>query len=437
MSNYFLNSESIFEVIGNYPVVDQFDVLYSNLQTGSYLDNYVTGSLLKIATSSLNKIAFTTGERGSVFSKLGVPATSLPTQDLNTSYQYQPLRERAGVIRNVKIFSDSERFYDSLLPDLSQMVSVYGGTILGVYNSTYNIRGLSLDISQSGSNPLRGFLYEFPFSPKFSEVKRLTVFSRGFKASSGVTDIISDKLLLDYNNDIINTYNRGAQYVNNYLVDYSPDYVNGITPYNYAANASDISKAIFGFGDFNGLKAMIDDTSVSDDTGYTHQPYFRSGSTYTNVAARVCSPVIRGWKYGIHDGNPHYTSCVFRRDRFGQFRDMLEQRLEPVSYFDPENSPSRLFDAAEGKPLPVTQLTPQKLSIERPVEVNFVQISLDKQNKLYYSKIDPNLTRSSNVSAYATSSLPFFDLTNNEIGKNRPIIPDSLLTSVEILSAEI
>ena len=45
MSNQFLNSESIFEVIGDYPVVDQFDILYAKLQSGSYLDNYVTGTL--------------------------------------------------------------------------------------------------------------------------------------------------------------------------------------------------------------------------------------------------------------------------------------------------------------------------------------------------------------------------------------------------------
>jgi hypothetical protein len=39
------NSENVFEVIGDYPVVDQFDVLYSNLLSGSIFDSYVTGVL--------------------------------------------------------------------------------------------------------------------------------------------------------------------------------------------------------------------------------------------------------------------------------------------------------------------------------------------------------------------------------------------------------
>lgn len=428
MSNYFLNSESIFEVIGNYPVVDQFDVLYSNLQTGSYLDNYVTGSLLKIATSSLNKIAFTAGERGSAFSKLGVPATSLPTQntnDTNRSYNLQPWRQRAGIIRNVKIFSDSERFYDSILPNLSEIVKLHGTLI------SYSGNVLTLELGDYFNKPCAGFLQRFPFEPIFSTASKTIRLSKSFVAPSAVTgepDIVGDKLLISFTD-----YQKAeglSGHSSDYLVSFYPDgYPAGLLP--SGALESDVSKVIFGFGDWNSATLFI--------PGYNHYPVYRSGSNTAagGYSSIVCSPIIRGWKYGVHDGNPHYTSCMFRRDRFGQFRDMLEQRLEPVSYFDPENSPSRLFDAAEGRPLPNTQFAPQKLSIERPVEVNFVQVSLDKQNKLYYSKIDPNLTRSSNLSTYATSSQPFFDLTRTEIGKNRPIIPDSLLTSVEILNAEI
>jgi hypothetical protein len=38
------------------------------------------------------------------------------------------------------------------------------------------------------------------------------------------------------------------------------------------------------------------------------------------------SPVIRGWKYGLYSGLPMNSKTIFRRERFGQFRDMLEQR---------------------------------------------------------------------------------------------------------------
>lgn len=44
---------------------------------------------------------------------------------------------------------------------------------------------------------------------------------------------------------------------------------------------------------------------------------------------------IRGWKYGIYNAFPYYSNCVFRTNRFGQFRDMLEQR-QYTKFFDPD-----------------------------------------------------------------------------------------------------
>lgn len=40
----------------------------------------------------------------------------------------------------------------------------------------------------------------------------------------------------------------------------------------------------------------------------------------------VSAPIIRGFKYGLINANPQSTVAIWRRDRFGQFRDMLEQR---------------------------------------------------------------------------------------------------------------
>ncbi len=36
---------------------------------------------------------------------------------------------------------------------------------------------------------------------------------------------------------------------------------------------------------------------------------------------------VAGWRYGLLSALPTKTSAVWRRDRYGQFRDMLEQRL--------------------------------------------------------------------------------------------------------------
>lgn len=45
-------------------------------------------------------------------------------------------------------------------------------------------------------------------------------------------------------------------------------------------------------------------------------------------------PKIRGWKYGLFDAQPRYSTAVWRYGRFGQMRDMLEQRPYTKFYND-------------------------------------------------------------------------------------------------------
>jgi hypothetical protein len=437
MSNQFLNSESIFEVIGNYPVVDQFDVLYTNLQSGSYVDNYITGSML-IATRSPTGVGFTfsSGERGLAFSKLGVSPTSRPEQFHHTpirSYNLQPWRERAGTVKNIKIFSNSERYYDSLMPDLSQLAKQYGVDIQ--YFGPNNPRAV-LELGTQGvaqPNPGRGFLDTFIFEPKFSNVRRLKSLAKGFVPTalgSGVnTEIQTVNNFYVYSYDYWKCENGvGA---NKFLVGQSTA-DGGIYP---SAFSTDVGKVIYGYGDWN--PRIIRPLNTYNSESYRYWPFFRSGSVALgDHEATACSPVIRGWRYGVFDASPHYTSCIFRRDRFGQFRDMLEQRTYPVSYLDYDNAPTRYFGDFETSPVP-NIVVDKKLNetIEYPVTVTFVKQQTvtigtppDEVELLVYSEQrDRNQTWSSNLSAYATSSLPYFDLENTSLGRNRGEIPSSVI----------
>jgi len=56
------------------------------------------------------------------------------------------------------------------------------------------------------------------------------------------------------------------------------------------------------------------------------QPYF-TGSSIGYSA--------EGWKYGIYNAIPTNFSAVFRQNHYGQFRDMLEQRIYTKTYNDP------------------------------------------------------------------------------------------------------
>ena len=84
-----------------------------------------------------------------------------------------------------------------------------------------------------------------------------------------------------------------------------------------------------------------------------------------------------------------------RRDRFGQFRDVLEQRR----------------DAA---------ILNRDKSVDYPINIVFV--SREGQ------RTSPDKTHSQNLSTFATSSVPYFDNTSVERDDN----PDVILNPVEI-----
>jgi hypothetical protein len=98
----------------------------------------------------------------------------------------------------------------------------------------------------------------------------------------------------------------------------------------------DINRVYFGIG-------PLKNRSTAYGLGEEYIGMFFTAETYVMVA-----PIIRGWKYGVYNGNQVSTKCIFRTGRYGNMRDMLEQR--PFSKF---------FDKTTGKILdgPVT-MTP-------------------------------------------------------------------------------
>lgn len=89
-----------------------------------------------------------------------------------------------------------------------------------------------------------------------------------------------------------------------------------------------LTKALFGFGDNYQGVPIINAVTASQIQSVAGTPLGVINGYYAS------SIDIRGWKYGVVNGFPYYTSCVFRSSRYGQFRDMLEQR-KLTKFFDP------------------------------------------------------------------------------------------------------
>ena len=136
-----------------------------------------------------------------------------------------------------------------------------------------------------------------------------------------------------------------------------------------------------------------------------------------------------GWKYGLSNVVPTRRKFIFRPDRFGQFRDMLEQPLDS-SYGSQMRKPGALGGAELG-----TGLTPDNLEnlnwfFQPAVFCKFMdsegqQLPSDKHE----------LTSCNNLSKYATSSMPYFDtfdnLANPVVSRDIIFAPADVFVSVQ------
>jgi hypothetical protein len=146
----------------------------------------------------------------------------------------------------------------------------------------------------------------------------------------------------------------------------------------------DFLKVLYGIGDG---RSTIDNQHV--------QGRIPTGSI--NFNSVYVGAEIRGWKYGMMSAFPLKPSVVFRRDHFGQFRDMLEQRLDAKFYNESKTS-------TNGQPVALAGVK------DSPVQVRFY----DRNGNF----TDPLLTLTSNLSFEATSSMPYTD----GVARNRPAI---------------
>lgn len=164
------------------------------------------------------------------------------------------------------------------------------------------------------------------------------------------------------------------------------------------ASDQDHIKIFYGFGDKNTLLFnpsgsvnfvefpldIMPASQAACSTYITRSTGGGSPSFWHFSASLPIKPIIRGWKYGVYSGLPTKTKAVWRRDHYGQFRDLLEQRIDTKFYI-------------AGK---VDRNLEEKYVNSSPVQIRFINLNGDVINPA-------SSTRSSNISEEATSSLPY------------------------------
>lgn len=393
--NQRLETNEIYEEIGEDPILDQFDVSYSNELSGSYVDRFnVKNTFFNVPN---------------LFSSSAVLDyySNFSSQDDNTSSwssefswsRTRKINELKKNTRNVNHISINEKFWDSRVPDPFECIRVCNPSAVAVsYVSGFLAGSASQraiasfvlytgntmyrnDVAIVSSNAtgagIKDWMMTYPFEGRYKNVsqKFSNTLIRDFIKYETTTQIFNDLKfgVLPYDSLSIEMGASGSFRLTGCEDD----------PNDYSINKIGLSrpeflKVFFGIGD------GVSNIDNQHATFLTKNKYILSQGA-----------VIRGWKYGLISAFPTKSSAIYRRDKFGQPRDMLEQRLD-TKYFDEIGTLSSGFEGG------IASLN------DSPVQVRFYD-NLGNPT-------DAVKTLSCNLSMEATSSVPYCDgLARNRI----------------------
>lgn len=460
--NPTLASNAAHEVIGACPVLDQFDVPYPHERSGSFYDNGVFGTLSTITVLSSQRFGAAPGSDDSYvlltkvrsrkvswvnareYSQLGTSEEDLFITP-SKAFRAEQWWEMAPDVRLAQFTDSSERYWDSMMPSVSDCFSADGCGAFVTPNGTFG-NAYQIDTGPSGSsgfNPRStkmGWIWmdygipsllegdygslintnwnkAFPFEPRYRNASRQVNVERSLVANKmyGGSPTVQAIAPVRVNGFAFGTATRGTAIFTStpipnsvcwdWLVDVDLSSTNTFGYYvTGSSGPDDTARGLFGFGDrntcflYNGTLLGTNHAVGTRDVEGPHPDGV--GIDYDNNFFHI-SPSIRGWKYGVHSGIPTYSKAYWRPNRFGQFRDMLEQRPFAKFYRKIDRgTPSR--SGAGVQP--------------GVVSVTFIEPSSGRRTSA-------ESTWSSNLSTECTSSVPFHD----GLSLNRPTINPRVL----------
>ena len=296
------------------------------------------------------------------------------TSDINHRMSFQdfckeytsPSFDR-GDIRNIKLVSANSYFEDSRTPEILQLyltgtADLTGTLLYPTYTAVGGLKSKLLLLFGRDQQPVtasimgniyrrtinnRDFFYSFPFEKKYAYVSKTLEINKTYYLFHGETNnghrpfytkglFAVTSLVNDYSNITI-ALTKGSSSIE-YLPDWTGYYQSlpDLTPFSYDPGASFEGEGRL--GSFSGLNQF---TGYAAIFGINPQARYKiingsgSGTLISaddwNFYASYCLE-IRGWKYGLYSGIKTKISATYRRNHYGHFRDMLEQRPYTKSF---------------------------------------------------------------------------------------------------------
>lgn len=294
------------------------------------------------------------------------------TSDINNQFSFQdfvkeyttPYFDR-GDIRNIKLVSADSYFEDSRTPEILQLYVTGTNNLTGSYIlPNYTVGGVGNGESKvillfgRNSQPVtsstvmgtpikvinnRQFCFSFPFEKKYEYVKKTIESNKGLffttqEAPAGGSPFYMASLgyynFNDYSNvTIALTDGSGSiEYIPDWQGYYDPGAMT--TPFVFAPGSLFQGQArrgsFSGFNQFSGYAAVF---GINPQAKYkipSGQGTLNSSGAWNFYVSYGLE--IRGWKYGLYNGIKTKISATYRRNHYGYFRDMLEQRPYTKSF---------------------------------------------------------------------------------------------------------
>lgn len=210
----------------------------------------------------------------------------------------------------------------------------------------------------------------------------LSVMPKPTSGSLGERRVAKDSYILSKDNLIFANSDISTEYETDKIFS-TPLGGGTLEPNTYFTTATikNSLRAFYGFG--KGYTINFDGTLISKPQGeFTILPNKGVGYRDYKVTAlnpvetvRLIGPIPHGFSYGVMNVTPTPSKCIFRRNHYGHFRDMLEQRPMAKYYSKSEGSDASsqvpvvrvhiLEDTREG------ELIKEYMAATEPVEFNW------------------------------------------------------------------
>ena len=273
-----------------------------------------------------------------------------------------------GSVRNVKLTSANSYFEDSRTPEVLELYTT--GSLPGKYVIPYHTTGTGksavlllfatngqvVTASFPAAGPFslrtpinnRDFCFSFPYEKKYAYVPKFLPSNFQLIASYGETvgggppyyyDLVLPGVakVNDYSNvTIAITKGSGS-------IEYLPDWTGYYNPLGasspiFGTAPGNIFEGGGRLGTFSGKNQFTGYAAVFGIEPKARYKILNGAGSGTMLSAgdwnfyASYGLEIRGWKYGLYNGVPTKFSAVYRRGRYGQCRDMLEQRIYTKSF---------------------------------------------------------------------------------------------------------